>query len=476
MTAPPQPAASLGQAAPTSADTANAPWVEHIEWQGLFERAPTHVRRVVADIVHRHTAELATAFYDTLLHEERALPFLSHDVVSERLHGSMQRWLRTMFAVPAADIDTMVQLQQHVGQVHARIQLPITLVSRGARILKDAISRHLRASTLDREGLSLAQQFVGGMFDLALEVMSTAYLRDARRDVRAGEAYRLFSLGQNVAAERERQRAALLDWAQRVLLQMHLTPGEGHLPTLRRSEFGLWMYHKGGASFEGSDELTHIRDAMEQLDARVVPALLAAGRATNGPEVARLAQQFHEAVDQIQFMMNRLFERMGEVESGRDPLTQLLNRRFVSTVLAREIALTRDEHGSFAVLMIDLDYFKRINDSHGHDGGDAVLRQVAELLLANCRSGDYVFRYGGEEFMVVLVDVDAARFGQIAEKLRSAIANHAFRLPGGSHIGLTTSVGGAMFDGHPDPQHLIQLADQRLYAAKHDGRNQCRLS
>ncbi len=473
----PQPQSSL--AAVTSSNEPShlraVAWVENEEWQGLFDRAPLHVREEVAKIVHEHTAALATTFYDTLLREERARPYLSHEQVNERLHSSMQRWLRTMFVVPAASITTMVELQQHVGKVHARIQLPITLVSRGARILKDAISQHLRATHLDREGLSLAQQFVGGMFDLALEVMSTTYLRDARRDVRAGEAYRLYSLGQNVAAERERQRAALLDWAQRVLLQMHLNGGKGSLPTLRRSEFGLWMYHKGGASFDGSTELSHIRQTMEELDSQIVPTLLSAARAADTATVMKTAQRFHEGVDHIQFLLTRLFERMGEVESGRDPLTQLLNRRFVSTVLAREIALARQEAGQFGVLMIDLDFFKRVNDRHGHEGGDAVLRQMAELLLQNCRSGDYVFRYGGEEFMVVLVDINPALFHELAEKLRVAVAEHSFRLPGGSSATLTTSVGGAMFDGHPDPQRLIQLADQRLYAAKQGGRNQCRL-
>ena len=445
--------------------------VDHAEWQGLLSRVPDAVRLEVAAIVQRHVHSLASAFYDTLLREERARQFLSHDVVAQRLHGSMQRWLATMFSATLPDVAAVVQLQQHVGQVHARIQLPITLVSRGARILKDAISVHLRRSPLNREQLSLAQQYVGGTFDLALEVMSTAYLRDARRDVRAGEAYRLFSLGQNVAAERERQRAALLDWSRHVLLQMHLAPEQHSLPTLRRAEFGLWMYHKGGASFEGSDELSTIWAAMGRLDDVIVPRMLQAAQRANASEISRLAQRFTDEVEQIQFVLNRLFERMGEIESGRDPLTQLLNRRFVPTVLAREIALARQEQGRFALLMLDLDHFKQINDSHGHDGGDAVLRQVAELLLGACRSGDYVFRYGGEEFLIVLVDLDRHQLAAMADKIRRAIADHRFRLPNGQKISVTTSVGGASFDGHPDPQHLIQTTDQRLYQAKQAGRN-----
>ena len=446
-------------------------WFHPDDWHGLRARVPDDARRVIATIVQDHAAELATIFYDTLLHEERARPFLTHELVGQRLHSSLQRWLLVLFNADDFDLEAVVALQQHVGQVHARIQLPITLVSRGARILKDAISNHLRQSSLGRESLSLAQQYVGGAFDLALEVMSTAYLRDARRDVRSGEAYRLLSLGQNVAAERERQRAALLEWSQQVLLQMHMAPEQDQLAPLRRSEFGLWMHHKGGASFEGSDELPAIKAAMSRLDDQIVPALFAAARSA-GPATAQLARSFHDEVDQIQFLLVRLFERLGEIESGRDPLTQLLNRRFIPAVLTREISLTRQESCGFAVLLLDLDHFKMVNDTHGHEGGDSVLRQAAELLLDRCRSGDYVFRYGGEEFLVILVDIAPPHVAAIAEELCQALRNHVFRLPGDQNLRVTASIGVAMYDGHPDPQRLIQLADKRLYQAKRAGRNQ----
>ncbi|MCK9511935.1 MAG: diguanylate cyclase [Pigmentiphaga sp.] len=457
---------------PSSSSSApEAGWFHPDDWHGLRARVPDDAHRTVAGIVREHTAELATVFYDTLLHEERARPFLTHELVGQRLHGSLQQWLLTLFNDDEFDVRAVVALQEHVGQVHARIQLPITLVSRGARILKDAISTHLRQSPLGRESLSLAQQYVGGAFDLALEVMSTAYLRDARRDVRSGEAYRLLSLGQNVAAERERQRAALLEWSQQVLLQMHMAPEQEQLAPLRRSEFGLWMHHKGGASFEGSPELAEIRTAMSRLDNDIVPALFVAAR-QGGTTTAQLARTFHDEIDQIQFLLVRLFERLGEIESGRDPLTQLLNRRFIPTVMTREIALTRQESCGFAVLLIDLDHFKKVNDGHGHEGGDAVLRQAAELLLDRCRSGDYVFRYGGEEFLVILVDIAPVHVATLAEELCQALRNHVFRLPRDQNLRVTASIGVAVYDGHPDPQRLIQLADKRLYQAKRAGRNQ----
>src|SRR5690606_14089276 len=203
----------------------------------------------VARIVHAHAGDLATLFYETLLSDPQARRLLSHELVSTHLHGSLQKWMISVFGqTEEIDIPALIALQRKVGEVHARLSVSMPLVSRGARILKDGITRHLRDTDLSRDDLSHAQQYLGGTVDLAIEIMSVAYLRDATRNLRADEAYRLFSLGQNVTAERERQRAALMEWSQSVLIALYEHPGQSpRLPTLRDSEFGLWMRHKGSA-------------------------------------------------------------------------------------------------------------------------------------------------------------------------------------------------------------------------------------
>lgn len=171
-----------------------------------------------------------------------------------------------------------------------------------------------------------------------------------------------------------------------------------------------------------------------------------------------------------------MFERLSNLEIGRDVLTQLLNRRFLSVILARETRLSRVKGVTFAALMIDIDHFKRINDDFGHHSGDVVLQHVAALLLNVVRGGDYVFRYGGEEFTVILVEVNLEQAAAIAEKIRGRLAEEQIPLPEDRRIRTTVSVGVACFDGHPDPARVVDLADKALYRAKTLGRNRVEMA
>lgn len=166
-----------------------------------------------------------------------------------------------------------------------------------------------------------------------------------------------------------------------------------------------------------------------------------------------------------------MFDRLADLEVGMDSLTQLYNRRFLGSVLKREIELCRRRNIGFAVLMIDVDHFKRINDEHGHEAGDQVLQQIAAQLLGNSRAGDFVFRYGGEEFLIVLAEADHAVALRVGEKLRKCIEETEMLLPNDRRLRVTVSVGIAASDGHPDYERIVERADAALYQAKNGGRN-----
>jgi len=158
-------------------------------------------------------------------------------------------------------------------------------------------------------------------------------------------------------------------------------------------------------------------------------------------------------------------------QTFRDPLTKLYNRRFFESIIDNLTAQILRRGTVLGVLMADLDYFKSINDKYGHDVGDLVLKQTATILSKSVRKSDLVVRFGGEEFLILLVDIRPGEAEKIAEKLRARIEAHQFKI-NGEFIRKTISIGVAEFpvDGKAIWE-VIKYADVALYKAKELGRN-----
>jgi diguanylate cyclase (GGDEF)-like protein len=152
-----------------------------------------------------------------------------------------------------------------------------------------------------------------------------------------------------------------------------------------------------------------------------------------------------------------------------DSLTGAKNRGYLDSSLAGHYKAARTEHDSASVLMIDIDYFKRVNDSYGHQKGDEVLRRVSEIVTKVMRDSDTFARYGGEEFLAILPNTDLAGGLILAKKINKVIARENI-LPKGEK--LTVSIGVAELDeGDDDFSGVIGRADQALYKVKNGGRN-----
>ena len=160
-------------------------------------------------------------------------------------------------------------------------------------------------------------------------------------------------------------------------------------------------------------------------------------------------------------------------QSVRDALTGLYNRRYLEETLEREIRRAARAAQSLGVLMIDLDHFKKFNDTYGHDAGDVVLRETGASLTKGIRAEDFVCRFGGEEFVVILPTADPETSRARAERLRSKMRELTIMYQGKSLGMVTISVGVAAFPAHgTSPKELMAAADAALYEAKRGGRDQ----
>jgi two-component system cell cycle response regulator len=166
--------------------------------------------------------------------------------------------------------------------------------------------------------------------------------------------------------------------------------------------------------------------------------------------------------------MMRLYE-----ETTIDALTRVYNRRFIDKRFDEELAYALRHHTDLAVVMLDVDYFKHINDRHGHTSGDVVLRNVAEVITDQLRTEDVLARYGGEEFLVLLRGIPHIGVAKVAERVRVAVQNAQVRV-GRVSLRVTLSGGVTSLEGCPSnaKEDLLAQVDERLYRAKHQGRNQ----
>ncbi len=250
-------------------------------------------------------------------------------------------------------------------------------------------------------------------------------------------------------------RLALLDWEMpemdgpAVCREVRKKTDSGYVYMILLTSKGLKTDVVAGLESGADDYLTKPFDA-EELKARM----------RTGQRILDLEGRLVEAREHMRF------------QATHDSLTSLLNRGVIMDLLGREISRSRRERIPTAIILCDVDHFKAINDSHGHRIGDEVLREVARRLLAAVRSYDYVGRYGGEEFLVILNNCDALSAPGRAEAMRKAISDIPIKTDAGPFT-VTTSIGVHQTEnwGFRSVETLLHEVDAALYAAKAAGRN-----
>jgi diguanylate cyclase len=195
---------------------------------------------------------------------------------------------------------------------------------------------------------------------------------------------------------------------------------------------------------------------------------------------ARVVQRTQDLLEANQQLSREVAERIRaeralEESAMTDPLTGLLNRRGITEFLKNEVSRFQRTATPFTLLLADLDHFKNVNDSDGHDAGDAVLVQAAARLKAAVRAQDSVSRWGGEEFLMLLPATAVEGGAVVAEKIRQQFAAQPFAIEG-KQTGLTVSIGIAAFGTDDNLDECIKQADRALYRAKQAGRNRVECS
>lgn len=235
---------------------------------------------------------------------------------------------------------------------------------------------------------------------------------------------------------------------------------------------GLTAYVLGLTIVRPLDRLTKGAAKVAAGDLQVDLPVLSGGEVGYMTEVFNdMVARLHQGRDDLAAINNTLSERNRELAqlSVTDSLTGLYNRKHLMETLANEMARARRHKRPFSVLMIDIDHFKKYNDSFGHLAGDELLSKIASIFRESIRSVDYVARYGGEEFLVMLPETALNGGLESAERIRTRVAMETF---GNGSKQITVSIGVAGFREHGDaPESIIASADAALYQAKRRGRN-----
>ena len=442
------------------------------EWLPLYDGLKPEVKAILKNIAAEQSEALAARFYDFIFQDPDIARHLTYDLVQERLSRSLAVWVNDILTSEKDQLQALAERQYHIGSIHARIGIPAEAVLRGARQLKAGLIEYVRDNDkIDHQtGLATIHYAVMAI-NMAIEMMCHAYTLSHYRATKNEEAYRLYSLMDNVPMEYGKQQASLSGWENSAIFNI-VSENKNDIngTLLSESEFGLWFRHKCVRYFNKNAQMEEIADLITQVD-NLIAGWKSSDSSAEYKNTQTLLQSIHIHCQKISSQLGVIFSSLSQMQNGKDTLTSLLNRRYLPVVLKHEVTLAMEHELPMTVAIVDIDHFKEINDNWGHMVGDRAIKHVADLLSNNIRSSDYIFRYGGEEFLLVLVETGAAEAFALLERLRKSISQLPFNVGGETNIAITTSAGFAVHTGHPDYNRLLRDADSALYVAKRSGRD-----
>lgn len=427
--------------------------------------------KTIGTIITPGLDSIVDNFYAELMEIPEIKPILMNSIVQKNLKASQKKWIHD-FIQPSKDVDAIIERQKRIGNVHANINVNLNYFALGISIMKREIYSRLHDSFKSSLDFSRAFLVIGELFDVLVSIISESYFSNEMIHESNELSLKMKGMSQNTAVECERLRSMLFDWLRSGLVLLY-RPEDlpvNSIPKLKYSNFGLWVTYKGDLLSHTVNISTDLKENIQEIDDLYYRAAkFKSEKNTEG--LNSIVSDLNDAVSSASWFISGIVDQVLEIDKGTDALTRVFNRRYLETILRRQTEISMKQGLPYSILMIDMDHFKNVNDTYGHESGDSVLKQFSEILLASVRSSDFIFRYGGEEFLVALGNVDTKDAMLISEKIRAKCEEYAFKLQDGRAINKTCSIGIASFSGHPDFNRLIKLADMALYEAKKNGRN-----
>lgn len=434
------------------------------QWKDIITQAPLRQREYVRSVIQDNAVACIDLFVKVILQHESAVEFLRKENLLRKMRKNLYFYIKGVFAATPTGIEHLCLLQKRMGSAYARLEIPAHLIAYGFFIVKREITSLFLADKTAHFDASSVIIYISSMLDFSFKFVMRAYDSRFRKAVESKEVLRMVSLGQDLAFERETQVRTFFAWSTQTLTLLCENRAQ-EIQLVEDSDFGLWFTHKGRNMFKGTREFDTIQKEIEKIDNDIATVQ------NTGEVPQKFSEKVYRSIRKINFLAENSFHQIEKVESGKDPLTKVLNRRFLDAVLENEISYSLTKEKKFSIILFDIDHFKSINDQYGHLVGDDVLCFVADTLVALLRVNDYIFRYGGEEFLVILTEMTPNEAQKCAERLRSSMEKKSLLLASSETISVTLSGGLTFFDGKTSAKTLINQADQALYKAKRQGRN-----
>ncbi|QCU89145.1 GGDEF domain-containing protein [Thiomicrorhabdus sediminis] len=435
--------------------------------RNLYSKQNNQVLAGISQIIDGCTESAVERFYNELTSFEKSKKFLSEQMVQDRLKNELKSWIEDVLSPKSeTDIPTLIDKQYLIGEVHARIDIPMDLVDSAMFLIKHTVFLSILDSQLDKEMKNRAIILVDAILSASLAIIDQSYLKDLVENERIAQEYKGHVSAQEIALEIEGIKSQTYKWLSN-LMAVLASNKEYKFRSINKDDVVLWIIHKLPQYVNKPSFLEPINDTVNQIEQIHIEI---SQNTENRSEAILLLQK---KISELNFLLTEIANANLHESNQLDALSSLTERRFLDPIMQKETQIALQMQSRYSVIMADIDNFKLINDQFGHQVGDDVIKHVSKILKTNIRVSDYIFRYGGEEFLILLPETDLKTSIHIAEKLRQKLEQSIIEThQADKSLTVTCSLGVAEFANHPDYMQVIKRADEKLYQSKNNGKNQ----